>query len=73
MQFRKRTNEKRCDQFFLGRHETNSNANSVNKTVTKNNEILEIEWGNSSPISNLKQNRETRTESLSKKRTSSWT
>ena len=71
MQFRKRTNEKRCDQFFLGRDETNSNANSVNKTVTKNNEILEIEWGNSSPISNLKQKRETRTESLSKKRTSS--
>lgn len=71
MQFRKRTNEKRCDHVFLGRDETNSNANSVNKTVTKNNEILEIEWGNSSPISNLKQKRETRTESLSKKRTSS--
>ena len=48
--------------------QTNNNTNSVNKTVPENDEILEIERGNSSPNSNSKQKRETQTEPSSKKK-----
>ena len=56
IQFRKRTDGKRCNQKFLlkQKSETNNNTSSVNKTVTENDEILEIERRNSSPSSNSK-------------------
>ena len=56
IQFRKRTDGKRCNQKFLlkQKSETNNNRSSVNKTVTENDEILEIERRNSSPSSNSK-------------------
>ena len=50
------------------KNETNSNTSSVNKTVTKNDEILEVERGNSSPSSTSKQKIETQTEPSSKKK-----
>ena len=42
--------------------ETNNNTSLVNRTVTENDEILEIERGNSSPSSNSKQKRENEAE-----------
>ena len=42
--------------------ETNNNTSLVNKTVTENDEILEIERRNSSPSSNSKQKRENEAE-----------
>ena len=48
--------------------ETNNNTSSINKTVTKNDEILETERGNSSPSSNSKQKRETQAKPLCKKK-----
>ena len=50
------------------KNETNNSTNSVNKTATENDEILETERGNSSPSSNSKQKRETQTEPSSKKK-----
>ena len=55
--------------FLLNQNnETNNNTSSVNKTVTENDEIVEIESGNSSLSSNSKQKIETHTEPSSKKK-----
>ena len=50
--------------------ETNYNTSSINKTVAKNDEILESKRGNSSPSSNSKQKRETQAEPSGKKKKS---
>ena len=50
------------------KNEANNNTSSVNKTVTENDEVVEIERGNSSPSSNSKQKIETQTTPSSKKK-----
>ena len=50
--------------------ETNYNTSSINKTVAKNDEILESKRGNSSSSSNSKQKRETQAEPSGKKKKS---
>ena len=50
--------------------ETNNNTSSINKTVTKNDEILETEREKSKPSSNSKQKRQTQAEPSGKKKKS---
>ena len=49
------------------KRETNNNTSPVNKIVSENDEIIEIEKGSSSPSSNSRQKREIQTEPSSKK------